>query len=1649
KGGAHPCIVCKTQLDQFLQSRPLPRSHAPQYGLREDEVTPGARVCNTCRCKSVRSRYTQCPLRTCPNTKGRVKRLRPLPGKWTELPAEIKDPIISEFQIPAQVSKCCSACFNRISRRLAPHLQDSGSAQGEDGDHSNTQQLRWTEEETEAAKRAIREHGTNWAKVAEKVGSNKTQHQCKNFYFNYRKKLGLDNLVQEYNKNHLGEERKPTVTDEEESGSSTSSCDEMTPGGIPRDNSDTDSAASPGTREQTEEKVNAGGIVIDEKHGERDLTNNGSTNSNGPGSVGNLRTLESSDGRTQAQQGQTSQSNASVKEDYDSSATETADEAGAEGDSRQSPKNISGNISYPPPSASNNTVTVTQSQPSHQGEVNGPSSPINVRSVKELMLGVIEMQIKKNPCGQLSSGVNVVTSEGAPTISSILKTDHRTDMMRPSSDITFVREYRPDSKQQQQQQALRVQLPQETSIAALSVVNSHHHSSSASGGSSLQQTHGGSGAAIIQHVPQMQATITPCSTTANDMPREGLVVVQVQQVQRETRGERNERNETSEPEGITLDLSIKKPRECSPSPMASVVRDSSPMGPRGDSPLFPLVPPHRDSPSLTPHTSIHTIPPPPAHKSMSSHHPPPHSVTVYRTDGGYYPHQVVVSTEQLRSVTNSPSLFVSAVLPHSERGSGPPVCAAPTSHLVMNQQPPSSRSGPQSTNTKLTKVPSLPPKLSPKLPPVGTKTGSITHGTPVSSSASLMVGGPSLHQLQQQQPRYEGLLRQMTPPQQQGKEGSTLTGSITQGTPVHHTPHHLTPDKRTDRSGLPIVAQGYEFYNKRLSPAAVAQNAANNSSGPAVGSGQSGYSPYPRDATAPQTTSAGGFTSPYPHQSTRPSASYVIEQQRHIIMSDYITSQKMPAPRRGSSGSNPPPSEKSQQDSPSPRGISSSPHYYPPGSAPAVYLAADARLSRSSTGNTGGMEQSQTPPHHTPPPPVRQGVIHTTPRHNAVPNRPPSSGNGTNPKPPSPSTSPHQRIHHLTPHHPQHHPHYPPPPGHPPPGHEAFSSLVDVAVQQPSLPVPHKDSDKRQQPHLLTPHHPHHHEGLGKTMADSINSARILADHQMQERERFATREQREREVHHSAEQRFTARDSHSEQQRFPSHHPEHYSQSSRERDQERFAARERESHQIQQQRELQQQQQQQLHLQQQIQQQQQSRLTTEFDQRQQRHRHQQPQMSYHGAAYRDHRVPEIETTRMMMGNFQRDGPPSGQPPSSARLHAGSQQSQQSQHSSEGSREREGVNRGAGGVRTPSSGSGETMTAASLIHAIITHQINQSSTDSLNTGSQSGSSNSSAPRPGDRLFQSFHREQQPPTSQQQQQQGSSQPPSSLHVPESNGKVSPMKSSHSPSVVHLDHEGPPSSQPSDSASKPFTLNEHIDSIISKDFSGSNAPPSSGGYGQQPHHRGMYASTPHHPFHMAPPVSTSEMLAHEHNSWKLRRALQQKEMEREREKSAASSRSSTPSMQADERQIIRIAQPASPRGNTPAGSKTAQYHVEPVSPPESSGGRKPGSAGKSLSPFDYVKNKIVEVMRTEDEKSDQDEGRGRCDSPGDMVIDESSVAVSQQNSGTVEGSGPNATTVPSSVAPAFVPTYPFSALGVLSAARSPTPSQPSNQSQSTSL
>lgn len=51
----------------------------------------------------------------------------------------------------------------------------------------------------EKAKEGLRQHGANWEAIADMVGT-KNKEQCRNFYFNYKRKLGLEEILQEYKK---------------------------------------------------------------------------------------------------------------------------------------------------------------------------------------------------------------------------------------------------------------------------------------------------------------------------------------------------------------------------------------------------------------------------------------------------------------------------------------------------------------------------------------------------------------------------------------------------------------------------------------------------------------------------------------------------------------------------------------------------------------------------------------------------------------------------------------------------------------------------------------------------------------------------------------------------------------------------------------------------------------------------------------------------------------------------------------------------------------------------------------------------------------------------------------------------------------------------------------------------------------------------------------------------------------------------------------------------------------------------------------------------------------------------------------------------------------------------------------------------------
>lgn len=98
------CAVCNIA----GATRTVSRSRAIHYGLKED--AEGARVCEPCHCRCVRSRYTRCPVPTCPGPRVRAKRLRHLPPRWHDLSLELKRPLMDEF---GKIFQCiCSVIKN-------------------------------------------------------------------------------------------------------------------------------------------------------------------------------------------------------------------------------------------------------------------------------------------------------------------------------------------------------------------------------------------------------------------------------------------------------------------------------------------------------------------------------------------------------------------------------------------------------------------------------------------------------------------------------------------------------------------------------------------------------------------------------------------------------------------------------------------------------------------------------------------------------------------------------------------------------------------------------------------------------------------------------------------------------------------------------------------------------------------------------------------------------------------------------------------------------------------------------------------------------------------------------------------------------------------------------------------------------------------------------------------------------------------------------------------------------------------------------------------------------------------------------------------------------------------------------------------------
>ncbi|XP_064210111.1 nuclear receptor corepressor 2 isoform X6 [Anguilla rostrata] len=130
---------------------------------------------------------------------------------------------------------------------------------------------RWTEEEMETAKKGLLQYGRNWSCIAKMVGS-KSVSQCKNFYFNYKKRQKLDEILQQHKmkseKERKARRKRKAATNEEASAPSAAEEEEMEVSGAsgneeeaaedgeagPNNSSDTESLPSPRSSEESKSK---------------------------------------------------------------------------------------------------------------------------------------------------------------------------------------------------------------------------------------------------------------------------------------------------------------------------------------------------------------------------------------------------------------------------------------------------------------------------------------------------------------------------------------------------------------------------------------------------------------------------------------------------------------------------------------------------------------------------------------------------------------------------------------------------------------------------------------------------------------------------------------------------------------------------------------------------------------------------------------------------------------------------------------------------------------------------------------------------------------------------------------------------------------------------------------------------------------------------------------------------------------------------------------------------------------------------------------------------------------------------------------------------------------------------------------------------
>ncbi|KPM10213.1 Myb-Like DNA-Binding protein [Sarcoptes scabiei] len=317
------CLVCGDQII-FGNTDPSNALDCESSNTSNNSNEINKRICLRCHLKKNIKR--QCPILSCNAPKKKAKSLKVLPQQWIEMSIEIKKDLADELKIPIDAKIGCACCVMRINRRIGlfnKHRKNnqSDSISINTANSSNNrpknaigdslkEEIRktWSDSDIEKLRNLIKNYGKDWAAISLQFNSSKSSKDCSRLFSFFKNELKLLNALKEHY-SQIGRQYDPE-TDDEGMSSAEVSGDETT-------------------------------SSLDE------INNNESDTASASSSVGCRQTEPDNEERSNLQDYKPlSLSQGSLKSDYDSSATMSADESSNTNENSAGLENRSNSFSF-------------------------------------------------------------------------------------------------------------------------------------------------------------------------------------------------------------------------------------------------------------------------------------------------------------------------------------------------------------------------------------------------------------------------------------------------------------------------------------------------------------------------------------------------------------------------------------------------------------------------------------------------------------------------------------------------------------------------------------------------------------------------------------------------------------------------------------------------------------------------------------------------------------------------------------------------------------------------------------------------------------------------------------------------------------------------------------------------------------------------------------------------------------------------------------------------------------------------------------------------------------------------------------------------------------------------------------------------------